>query len=85
MKKYGNYDKAKLEKVLAKMEKGFRDDPSQGLQRYNNMAIKDLSSFEKRKTPETVEEFFFGDEEKDFKLTENSFNFSKEYVQKLIY
>ena len=85
MKKYGNYDKAKLEKVLAKMEKGFRDDPSQGLQRYNNMAIKDLASFEKRKAPETVEEFFFGDEEKDFKLTEDSFNFSKEYVQKLIY
>lgn len=77
--------KSQVNLAMKSFEKDIRESPNKKIREFNEIILHELSQNQPGRTPDTLEEFFFGDENNDYKMTDDSFDFSKEYVQKLIY
>ena len=84
LRKYGTYDTTLIAKKLLEAQKEWSGSPHKRIQDYNKIIQEKLSPTKQPIAAESVEEFFFGDEHYGYKMTDDAFNFTKAFVQKLM-
>jgi hypothetical protein len=77
--------KSQYNLVTQNDKRGIPERSNTMIQDYNAIVLQDRSPNKSHRVPDNLEEYFFGDETKGYILTDDSYDFSKEYVQKLIY
>jgi hypothetical protein len=84
LRKYGTFDTRLIAKKLNDAQYQWDGSPNKRINEYIRLIRQKLTPTKVMPKAESVEEYFFGDERDGFKLTDDSLDFSKEFVQKIM-